>query len=176
MARLTTEPTTAPAAGQPAADVIAGVAAAGGPTEPAAMATALASFVSMHRANALLTAQLAQRHGSGVSDLRALVYIGGGGDTTPSSIARELGISSGAITTLVDRLERANWAHRVPNPNDRRSSYLELLAGGQAVLEDLATVYATAFSVATSGDTTFDCLIRSFTSVGAAMDDAVQPV
>lgn len=161
-----------PAAGQPAADLSAGVVAAGGPNPTPDMVNALGSFVMMHRANALLMAHVAQQHGSNVSDLRALTYIGGGGDTTPGAIGRELGFSSGAITTLVDRLHAAEWAHRVPNPNDRRSSYLALLPAGQAVLEQVATIYATAFSAATSGDTTFDCLLRAFTSVGDALRDA----
>ncbi|KQO64297.1 hypothetical protein ASF23_17205 [Curtobacterium sp. Leaf261] len=136
------------------------------------MTQALGAFVLMHRANALVTASLAQQYGCGVSDMRALVFIAGGGDTTPSAIGRELGLSSGAITTLVDRLENADWAQRVPNPHDRRSSYLELRSGGRTVLEQITAVYAAAFTAATNdaaAPASFDCLMRAFTNVGTAL-------
>ncbi|WP_156364203.1 MarR family winged helix-turn-helix transcriptional regulator [Curtobacterium sp. Leaf261] len=136
------------------------------------MSEALGAFVLMHRANALVTVQLAQQYGCGVTDMRALVFIAGGGDTTPGSIGRELGLSSGATTTLVDRLESADWAHRVPNPHDRRSSYLELRPGGRAVLEEITAIYAAAFTAATDGaasPASFDGLTSAFTSVGAAL-------
>lgn len=50
---------------------------------------------------------------------------------------------------------------------------MQLLPAGQAVLEQVATVYATAFTAATSGHTTFDCLLRAFTSVGDSLRDAI---
>ena len=123
-------------------------------------------------ANALLTTHLAQNYGCGTSDVRALVFIAGGGDTTPGLIGQELGLSSGAITTLVDRLEAADWAQRVPNPKDRRSSYLELLPGGRAVLADITMVYSFAFAAATEF-ASYDCITSAFSSVGGALRTAV---
>ena|SRR5438445_9006337 len=43
------------------------------------------------------------------------------GECTPKQIAEMTGLSTGAITGIVDRLERAGYAKRHPNPRDRRS-------------------------------------------------------
>jgi DNA-binding MarR family transcriptional regulator len=44
------------------------------------------------------------------------------GGLTPTELSRRLSLSSGAITALVDRLERTGHVQRRPNPADRRSS------------------------------------------------------
>lgn len=163
---------TSAAANTAAVDVTAAIADIAGADAVAPMEAALGAFVLMHRANALLTTHLAQNYGCGTSDVRALVFIAGGGDTTPGLIGQELGLSSGAITTLVDRLEAADWAQRVPNPKDRRSSYLELLPGGRAVLADITMVYSSAFAAATEF-ASYDCLVSAFSSVGGALRTAV---
>lgn len=38
----------------------------------------------------------------------------------PSTIAAELGLTTGSVTTLLDRLEKANLAKRERDPDDRR--------------------------------------------------------
>lgn len=38
----------------------------------------------------------------------------------PGAIAHELGLTTGSVTTLLDRLERANLAKRERDPKDRR--------------------------------------------------------
>lgn len=143
------------------------------PELPDSMHTALQAFVRMHRANELAEALLAQRHACSMSDMRALVLIAGGGDTTPSSIARTLGLTTGAITSLVDRLDAAGWAHRVPNPHDRRSSYLELLPSGREVLNDITTLYVEAFRDATAGPVSAESVIAAFTSIEEGLLNAV---
>jgi DNA-binding MarR family transcriptional regulator len=42
-------------------------------------------------------------------------------ECTPKQLADMSGLSTGAITGIVDRLERAGYAKREPNPHDRRS-------------------------------------------------------
>lgn len=56
-------------------------------------------------------------------------------------IATELGITTGGISKLVDRIEARGFCRRLPNPADRRSSLLELTAAGH----DLLTRAMTAF-------------------------------
>ena len=43
------------------------------------------------------------------------------GVATPRQLAEATGLTTGAITGIVDRLERAGFAERRPNPADRRS-------------------------------------------------------
>jgi DNA-binding MarR family transcriptional regulator len=45
---------------------------------------------------------------------------------TPGRLARATGLTTGAFTGVVDRLERAGFARRIPNPADRRSILVEV--------------------------------------------------
>lgn len=49
-------------------------------------------------------------------------------------IASELGITTGGTSKLVDRIEAAGLCRRLPNPEDRRSSLLELTPEGRQLL------------------------------------------
>lgn len=58
-------------------------------------------------------------------------------------IARELAVTTGGASKLVDRLEARGYCRRRANPRDRRSSFVELtpaggriLARGRAVVDD----------------------------------------
>jgi len=46
-------------------------------------------------------------------------------------IAHELGITTGGTSKLVDRIEASGYCRRLPNPDDRRSSLLELTPEGR---------------------------------------------
>jgi MarR family transcriptional regulator, organic hydroperoxide resistance regulator len=46
-------------------------------------------------------------------------------------IANELGITTGGTSKLVDRIEASGYCRRLPNPDDRRSSLLELTPEGR---------------------------------------------
>jgi len=56
-------------------------------------------------------------------------------DSTPScrviDIAEALSITIGGTSKLVDRIENAGWCERSPNPDDGRSSTIELTRAGQ---------------------------------------------
>lgn len=49
------------------------------------------------------------------------------GPLTPGVLAQCSGLSSGGVTVVLDRLERAGYIHRVRNPEDRRSVLVELI-------------------------------------------------
>jgi DNA-binding MarR family transcriptional regulator len=68
-------------------------------------------------------AAMARRTGLGLSEMAALEHLQHSrGGLTPTELGRRLSLSSGAITALVDRLERTGHVQRRPNPADRRSS------------------------------------------------------
>src|SRR3954468_18873401 len=75
------------------------------------LATAIVTF---HEA-------VARRLGVTAADQRVLGVLGRIGEATPSRLAEATGLTTGAITGIVDRLERAGFARRAPNPADRRS-------------------------------------------------------
>jgi DNA-binding MarR family transcriptional regulator len=49
-----------------------------------------------------------------------LALLGIRNELSPSSLARYIGLTSGATTTLLDRLEKRGFVARVANPQDRR--------------------------------------------------------
>jgi DNA-binding MarR family transcriptional regulator len=76
---------------------------------------------------------LSRSTGISEGDLYALELLEASGGMTPSELARRLGMSSGAATFLVDRLERAGWVVREPNPDDRRSTLVRLSSKASAL-------------------------------------------
>jgi DNA-binding MarR family transcriptional regulator len=46
---------------------------------------------------------------------------------TPSELAQYTGLSSGATTAMLDRLEKSELIARRPNPKDRRSTHIALV-------------------------------------------------
>lgn len=46
------------------------------------------------------------------------------GVATPSELARQTGLTSGAATAMLDRLEKAGLIERRPNPDDRRGTLI----------------------------------------------------
>lgn len=55
------------------------------------------------------------------TDLHAMEHLIRSGPLGPTDLARRLGITTAAVTAVVDRLERLGHATRTPHPTDRRS-------------------------------------------------------
>lgn len=68
----------------------------------------------------------ADRLGVNRTDLHCLNAIENAGGLSAGELAAEAGLTSGAVTGVVDRLERANFARRVPDPADRRRVKIEV--------------------------------------------------
>jgi DNA-binding MarR family transcriptional regulator len=56
-------------------------------------------------------------------------------------IATELGITTGGTSKLVDRIEASGYCRRLPNPEDRRSSLLELTPAGQRMVAEAGQAF-----------------------------------
>lgn len=66
------------------------------------------------------------RLGVNRTDGRCLDIIDRLGPITAGALAREGGLSTGAVTTLIDRLERRGYVRRVRDTEDRRRVFIEL--------------------------------------------------
>jgi len=59
-------------------------------------------------------------------------------------IARTIGITVGAASKAVDRLEQQGWCRRSLDPADRRSSTLSLTASGSTAVDSATPVFEAA--------------------------------
>lgn len=69
---------------------------------------------------------MGKKLGISLTESLCMTLLGINGNSTPSELAREIGLSTGAITTLLDRLERRRIIRRKPNPEDRRGVIVEI--------------------------------------------------
>jgi DNA-binding MarR family transcriptional regulator len=77
-------------------------------------------------ASARQRAALSRLLGLQESDVLAIQHLAHAGRLTSTQLGSLLGLSSGGVTALVHRLERAGCVARAPNPRDRRSTLLRL--------------------------------------------------
>ena len=62
--------------------------------------------------------------GLNTTDMECLRLLFLKGTATPSELARHTGLTSGATTAMLDRLEKAGLIERQPNPDDRRGTLI----------------------------------------------------
>ena len=78
-------------------------------------------------------AAIAERLGLNPSDLKCADLIWNEtGPVTAGRLAETTGLSTGAITGVVDRLEKAGFLERVPDPKDRRRVVIQGVKEGRA--------------------------------------------
>jgi DNA-binding MarR family transcriptional regulator len=65
------------------------------------------------------------------------VLDGAGGPLTPSQISERMLVASASTTATLDLLERRGWVRRMPNPEDRRSTLVEITDAGRAIADRL---------------------------------------
>jgi len=75
--------------------------------------------------------------GVNATDMECLGVIVFKGVATPSELAQFTGLSSGATTAMLDRLEKSELIARRPNPKDRRSTHIVLVKETAAKLAPL---------------------------------------
>lgn len=79
----------------------------------------------------------ADRLGINRTDLHCLNAIENAGGLTAGELAAEVGLTSGAVTGVIDRLEQAGFARRVPDPADRRRVKVEVTPAFYARAEQI---------------------------------------
>jgi DNA-binding MarR family transcriptional regulator len=78
-------------------------------------------------AQSVLSKTVAARFGLNTGDLECLDLIYLRGQASAGELARAMGLTSGAVTALIDRLERAGNVERTDGPADRRRREVRIL-------------------------------------------------
>lgn len=82
---------------------------------------------------------VAQRLGLNVTDLKCLDLARGETTLTPGRLAELTGLTTAAVTSILDRLEHAGFVRRERDPSDRRKILVRPLSGRA---EEVARLFA----------------------------------
>jgi DNA-binding MarR family transcriptional regulator len=77
----------------------------------------------------LYNQQIADGLGLRLTDVQCINVLDLLGPSTPGELARQTGLTTGGVTVMLDRLEKAGYVRREPNPRDRRSVLVRLNPG-----------------------------------------------
>lgn len=138
-------------------------------TSSAARSALIAQLASLGEQESTGTALFHQAaaafYGVGVVDMKALSILLTEGPQSAGSLGAALGLTSGAVTGLVDRLIAHRMATRSPDPADRRRS---IISADPAVLDgdNIYLAIGAAFSALHSGYATeeLEFLVRYLTA------------
>ncbi len=100
------------------------------PSDRAARLAAVLREVRRMTAQSVLISQaVSERFGLSSSDLECLDLALLSGGATAGEFARATGLTTGAITGVIDRLERAGYVRREKDPSDRRKVVVRARSG-----------------------------------------------
>lgn len=97
-------------------------------------------------ATVLAASAIAQQVGMNASDLQCAEFLVRKGPLTAGQLAELSGLTTGAITGVVDRLEQAGWAQRETDPNDRRRVIIRPIPQDSPATDGLYAPYTQAMS------------------------------
>jgi DNA-binding MarR family transcriptional regulator len=114
-------------------------------------------------------AQTAEKVSLGLTDMQTIHMLQLYGPSTPSRLAAATGLSSGGVTVALDRLEKAGYIRRQPNPADRRSLLITLIPSSLAKIAGLyeEVEAETRRLLATLPRRDLDAVIRFFETIAA---------
>jgi len=150
------------------ADAAADLASVPAPVTPAdRIVLEIRKFIA---AAIFFNAQAAEKVGLGLTDMQTIHMLQLYGSSTPSRLAAATGLSSGGVTVALDRLEKAGYIRRQPNPADRRSLLVTLIPSSLVKLAELyeGVESETRRLLATLPQRDLEAVIRFFETLGAA--------
>src|SRR5439155_22127413 len=108
-------------------------------------------MMKAHRALERLAIQSIESSEVGLSDFAVLEMLLHKGPQPVNEIGRRIELTSGAITTAVDRLESRDLVRREAHPSDRRARVVRLTEAGEDPAAKVFAVHRAAMDVAASG-------------------------
>jgi DNA-binding MarR family transcriptional regulator len=111
------------------------------------------------RSTLILQHIIAQAMGLNVTDAECLDFLQEMGPSTAGDLAKATRLTTGAITNVIDRLEKAGFVRRSPDPKDRRKVIVSFLPEKHTPAKThygaLAGAVATLFSTYTDDQLKF---------------------
>lgn len=86
----------------------------------------------------LFSGAVAERLGMNPSDLESLGFLVNEGPVPAGRLAAVTGLTTGAVTRMIDRLERTGYVRREPDPHDRRRVIVRVVSER---LQEVATFF-----------------------------------
>ena len=102
---------------------------------------------SLRRVNlqgSFLGQTVAVRFGLSESDIETLEQLIDMGATTAGKLSEITGLTSGAVTRVIDRLEQSGYVRRIPDPADRRRVIVEVVPDKVAAVQAILDRYSSA--------------------------------
>jgi MarR family 2-MHQ and catechol resistance regulon transcriptional repressor len=108
-------------------------------------------LMKAHRAMSAHAMKTIGPSGLGVSDFAVLEVLLNKGPQKVNDIGRRVGLTSGSITTAIDRLEERGLVARGLDDVDRRSRIVRLTPAGRAHISEIFTRHMQTLEAAASG-------------------------
>jgi len=106
----------------------------------------------------------AAQYGLGITDMKTVSVLMQEGSMTAGQLAQRLSLTTGAVTSVLDRLEEKHLVRRATDPKDRRKVIVEAnmatIAKGRNVYESMGRAFAELYSTYTTEELEF--LVRYF--------------
>ncbi|MBS2029644.1 MAG: MarR family transcriptional regulator [Deltaproteobacteria bacterium] len=99
----------------------------------------------------LYSQALADRLGVSLTDFKASSLLAGNGPMPAGRLAELTGLTTGAVTGVLDRLEKAGWLRRLKDPGDRRHVLVESLQEPAPRIHELLEPLRQAMKEVTAG-------------------------
>jgi DNA-binding MarR family transcriptional regulator len=115
---------------------VANASASGAPDEP--IEARLGAARGLHRlltSSQYFKAQRALELQLGPSDIAVMGHLFFEGAQAPGQLSAWMGVTSGTMTALLNRVEKAGFLRRQPNPEDRRGQVITLTPAGRHAME-----------------------------------------
>lgn len=77
------------------------------------------------RASVMFREAIAQTEGMSISDMECLDYVMDNENVTAGDLAKITGLTTGAVTSMIDRLEKAGFVKRERDTKDRRKIFVK---------------------------------------------------
>ena len=126
-------------------------------------------------ATVLFHTAVADRLGVGVTDVKCYSILRQTGPITAGELGERVGLTTGAITGVIDRLEQAGLVERTRDPNDRRRVVLGLLSNPEherALYQLYAPLGRAVMELANSYSEAEQAIIRDFVGKVTAVLEA----